>query len=357
MATVFETDFRFRYVLKLDCPPFRPHPFFKGGHLQTLYGALWSQKIVAKPTIRRHIELPDGDVLSLHDDCLPLLSPVGQPVALFVHGMCGNADSPSILRIARKLQDQGIRTFRLNMRGCGDGKGLAKNPYHAGRSEDIQAVVEVIAELCPGSPIHVIGFSLGGNTVLKWLGESGSRLSGLVDLAIAVNPPVDLKTCCEALSNKLYGLYDRYFTKQLIRHVSECPHLGTLKIWNKGQKLPRRMRVFDEIVTAPQSGFRDATHYYDVCSSGQFVPEIAVPTLILTSEDDPIIPVETVHSLNLPKNVQLMVTPSGGHLGFVGRKDSDPDGWWLDWRIVDWISNPNQLLAPEPLNSGCKIAA
>ena len=319
-------------------PDFRPHPFVRGGHLQTIIGAWFHGERAGLTSIRRQITLPDGDQLLLHDDG-PIPGSGHEPIALLVHGMCGCAESPTIRRIAGKLRDQGIRTFRINMRGCGDGKGLATHPYHAGRSEDIQSVIEEIHRICPNSPIHVAGFSLGGNIILKWLGERSQDWTGIVQSGIAVNPPVDLEACTIALSGQAYGLYERYFTRQLIEHVAKCPELGPRRPWNSVNKQPNRMIDFDEVFTAPQSGFRSALHYYESCSAAPHVSNIVIPTLVLSSADDPVIPVRIFEEMDRSEYVQLHVSESGGHLGFIGKSGDDPDRWWLDWRVVDWFSN------------------
>ncbi len=332
-------NLKIRTVIEFDCPEFQPHPLFRGGHLQTLVGA-WFPGHVSRPTlsIRRHIELSDGDTLTLHDDALFGKWKPGVPVTLLVHGMCGSAESPNIRRMAQKLQSRGIRTFRLNMRGCGDGKGLAREPYHAGRAEDIQTVVEEIRAICPHSPIQIAGFSLGGNIVLKWLGEYADKIDSSVVRAMAVNPPVDLETCTNSLPGSGFGMYDRYFAKKLFRHVIKCDTLRGKGPWTKESKQPRNILDFDEMFTAPQSGFKNANHYYEHCSSAQYVPAIKIPTLILSSKDDPVIPVHILEKLDRPKSVGLYIANSGGHLGFLGGQTTDPDRWWLDWRVLDWFA-------------------
>ena len=317
-------------------PRFRPHPLVVGGHLQTLFGH-W---IAGTPesrevSIRRFVELEDGDRLVLMDD-FPIDGwSHGDHVAVLVHGLGGSAESPHIRRIAAKLRDQGMRTFRLNLRGCGAGKGLSKKIYHAGRSEDIQAAMQVIRDMCPGSRIFLSGFSLGGNIVLKWLGEQPAMANALVDRAIAVNPPVNLSACTAAIQKKAFGFYDRYFASMLYRQLCDSFELTASEAG--GQPL-RRIRCFNEAVTAPRSGFKNAAHYYDECSAAQFTSRIAVPTLILSAADDPVVPVRILEDLDLSTNVKLHIAESGGHLGYFGCRGVDPDRWWIDWRVVDWMN-------------------
>lgn len=317
-------------------PKFRPHPLVVGGHLQTIFGA-WipGTSHSREVSIRRFVELEDGDRLVLMDD-FPIDGWVsGGDVAVLVHGLGGSAESPHIRRIAAKLRDQGMRTFRLNLRGCGAGRGLSKKIYHAGRSEDVQAAMEVIRHLCPGSRVLLSGFSLGGNIVLKWLGEHPAMANALVDRAIAVNPPVNLEACTFALQKQAFGVYDRYFTNMLYRQLCD-----SFEVTAAEASAPpiRRIGCFNEAITAPRSGFKNASHYYDVCSAAQFTSNISVPTMILSAADDPVVPVRILEDLDLSKSVNLHIAESGGHLGYYGRSGMDPDRWWIDWRVVDWLS-------------------
>ncbi|TWT58403.1 putative hydrolase [Thalassoglobus neptunius] len=317
-------------------PPFRPHPLVVGGHLQTIFGAWISGTQKSREiSIRRHIELDDGDQLVLMDDFPASRWKDGDPVAVLLHGLGGSAESPHIRRIAQKLREQGVRTFRLNLRGCGAGEGLSKNLYHAGRSEDLQSAMEVISQLCPGSQVFLAGFSLGGNIVLKWLGEHSETADSLVDRAIAVNPPVDLGACTAAVQRRAFGFYDRYFAKMMFRQL--CNSFDKSLIAN-AIDAPRRIICFDEAFTAPRSGFRSAAHYYDACSAAPYISRINVPTMILSAEDDPLIPVKILHDLTRPSAVELHIAESGGHLGYFGCTGDDPDRWWADWRVIDWFT-------------------
>lgn len=335
-------------------PVFRPHPILRGGNLQTLAGAWLRDKTSRSKskTVQRRVVLDDGDCLILHDDDTPGWQ-IGDPVALFVHGLCGSADSPYIRRVAGKLRDCGVRTFRLNLRGCGAGRGLARQPYHAGRSEDVEATMQAIQLLCPGSAINLAGVSLGGNIVLKWLSEQSLRTNRTAVRAIAVNPPIDLHSCSLSIQQAAYGFYDRYFSRMLCRHVRGCPELRVHDIWIDGVQPPRRMLEFDESFTAPRAGFKSALDYYTRCSAIHRLSEITAPTLVVTSRDDPVVPVRIFENLNLPACVQLHIVESGGHLGYIGRRSDDADAWWLDWRIVDWFTGQFETAihppgAPQP---------
>jgi predicted alpha/beta-fold hydrolase len=239
-------------------------------------------------------------------------------------------------RIAARLNDRGIRTFRMDLRGCGAGLSLARLPYHSGRSEDAAAALRKIAELCPASPTILIGFSLGANIALKLLGESPADLPANLDRAVAVCPPVDLWQCVQTLARGVNRLYDRHFVRGLLTQVAMKRRMIPDAPVLDGQKLPRTVFEFDEAYTAPVCGFGTAANYYRQCSSAQFLPEIRVPTLVIAAADDPLIPGKVFADLPRSSAVTLHVARSGGHLGFIGRRNGDPDRRWMDWRVVEW---------------------
>jgi predicted alpha/beta-fold hydrolase len=194
-----------------------------------------------------------------------------------------------------------------------------------------------MAELCPNSPATLIGFSLGGNISLKLLGEIGSGACGNLVAGLAVSPPVELATCCERIQRRDNRLYDRRFVRVLLRQQADRERLVPGAVSAPTSRAPRSLLELDDLITAPINGFRSAVHYYSECSSSQFVPHIARPTLILAAADDPLIPVEIFQRLPLPSSVQLHITPSGGHLGFIAKRSGDADRRWMDWRVLDWV--------------------
>jgi uncharacterized protein len=314
---------------------FRPHLLFPTGHLQTLAGIYLPQR-TRQETARQHrVALPDGDQIILHDDCPEKWQTAGR-AALMVHGLTGCHASNYMQRIAARLNDRGIRTFRMDLRGCGAGLSLARLPYHSGRSEDAAAALRKIAELCPASPTILIGFSLGANIALKLLGESPADLPANLDRAVAVCPPVDLWQCVQTLARGVNRLYDRHFVRGLLTQVAMKRRMIPDAPVLDGQKLPRTVFEFDEAYTAPVCGFGTAANYYRQCSSAQFLPEIRVPTLVIAAADDPLIPGKVFADLPRSSAVTLHVARSGGHLGFIGRRNGDPDRRWMDWRVVEW---------------------
>jgi hypothetical protein len=317
-------------------PHFRPPLWIKSGHAQTIIGAYLptSYNATAQP-VRHVVRLDDGDHILCHDDRPEGWLP-GNRVAVLVHGLCGSSTSGYMVRVAAKLNARGVRTFRKTLRGFGDGVPYARRACHAGQTGDVSAVIERAVDLCPGSPITLIGFSLGANMVLKLLGELGDLGPTAIDSAIAAAPPIDLIHCCRHLRTGLNRLYDWSFVRSLhslVQQRRRCvPDLYDLPL----RTLPRRLREFDDLYTAPLIGCEGVTDYYTKASAAPYLEHIRRPTLIVTAADDPIIPIEMFSNYSMAPQVELCITRHGGHLGWVGVSGIDPDRRWLDWRIVDW---------------------
>ncbi|WP_437193429.1 YheT family hydrolase [Planctomicrobium sp. SH527] len=320
---------------------FLPPWFLRNGHVQTLVGMYVyaprsnRQPVYAVNSTSGQVLLSDGDQLVFQDDC-PLNWQQGDRVALLLHGLGGSSASPQMARIARLLNMQQVRTFRLDWRGCGAGAKLARYPYHSGRSSDLAAVIDQIRLLCPGSPITLIGFSLGGNIALKLLGESQGSIESLdaVDRAIAVCPPIDLRTTVASFSKGWTRLYDRYFCKSCTRDVRQRNRVRPDTIIPEGwfSNLPQSVYEFDETFTAPVCGFESANDYYTRSSANQFLSNIAIPTLIIAAQDDPLIPFDQFKAADYSATTRLLSPRHGGHLGFCTAGGQT----WLGQQIVNW---------------------
>jgi hypothetical protein len=238
--------------------------------------------------------------------------------------------------MAKRLEPLGIRTARFNMRGCGSGRGLARQIYHSGRSEDVFETIKALKTDHPDSPIVLIGFSLGANIVLKLAGELNTLAKTFLEGVIAISPPVDLYSSIQMLGDPKNAIYERYFYR-LLRADVQYRHKKFKEL--KPVSLPRDLKIyeFDQMYTAPYCGFSDAQDYYNKCSSAQFVSDIAIPGKILLSEDDPIISSSSLDGLSLPSNVTLFKTKRGGHMGYLGKPSGNKGFYWLDSLLVDWI--------------------
>lgn len=323
-------------------PPFVPHPLIRGGHAQTILGCYLPGLKWEGRCKQHHVALPDGDRLVLHDE-----RPEegarhswreGDRVAILVHGLGGSHRSTYMQRTAAKLVAKGVRVFRMDLRGCGAGVELAKLPVHAGRSEDVGATLAHVLATCPDSPAFLVGFSMGANLVLKLLGELGRQRPANLAGAMAVAPPIDLPTCSRNMETGLNKLYNRSFLRGLVRAATIRSLRVPRELVPSLHPSPRSLKEFDQCFTAPLAGYASADEYYERASSAPLLKEIDVPTIVVAAADDPIVPVTPFESATYSSSTQLVVIPSGGHLGFVGKMGADPDRRWLDWRIVDWIT-------------------
>jgi hypothetical protein len=324
----------FRFSFRMF-PPFEPHPLLRGGHAQTLAAVYLPSARIPRLARRYEVQLDDGDRLVLHDDA-PRQWQAGDRVVALAHGLAGSHASGYMRRIAWKLNQRGLRTFRIDLRGWGAGFALARWPFHGGRSADVGAAIDSIVRLCPGSPITLIGFSLGASTAIKLLGEREQHVS-VVDSLVAVCPPLDLGRCARRISEPRNRLYDRHFVAMLMRQIQRRRKQQLTATSVYPSRRPRTLYEFDDLFTAPACGFGTAENYYRHASAGQFLAQLEVDSLDLRAADDPLIDAEDFDPRQLPRCVEWEVTPSGGHVGFIARRGLCPDLRWMDWRVVDWV--------------------
>jgi predicted alpha/beta-fold hydrolase len=304
--------------------------------LQTVVGILWPGRAAPLQSVIRPVLLPDGDRLLVYDSVPRSWTP-GDWVALQVHGLGGSHESGTLRRVTAALVALGFRAIRINLRGAGPSLPLCRKVYHGGCSTDVRVVAEHARQWAPGSPLVLIGFSLGGNVVLKLAGEAADRpLAGLAGVA-SVSAPIDMVRCCEMLAAPHNRFYDVHYVRGLVtqvrRHQRLFPDLPRVQF-------PRRltMRQFDDLHTAPCWGFQDALDYYTKASALPWVPRISVPAYLVTARDDPFIAVAPFEKLPLNPLHQVQVVDRGGHLGFLG-DDGAGGVRWAERRVVEWVTH------------------
>ncbi len=323
---------------------FTPHPLLRGAHRQTIAPFLLNRPTCYQAT-PHEVALADGDRIILHDDCPDNWS-TGDRIAILVHGLAGCHSSPYIARLAGKLCQIGVRSLRMDMRGCGAGMDLAQGVFHADRADDLLASAQWTSRQFPASQITLCGFSLGANLTLKMLGKFSAEVPSEVDSAIAISPPIDLGYCCQRLREGLGLIYDVYFARLLWRDFCQRRHRLTNANQVKATRQPSGLLQFDEQVTTPLAGFSRPQDYYDAASARDVLHLVQVPTAIVSADDDPIVRREIYQNVSLASNMRIFSTSGGGHLGFVAaertvqqlkRAKLNSLVRWMDDQIVCWI--------------------
>jgi predicted alpha/beta-fold hydrolase len=314
--------------------PFRPPRLARGGHRQTLLG-FWHRRRLAwtPPTEDIVVDAEPGVQLLLR---LSLQPDAARPMLVLVHGLGGWDAASYGLATGLLAWNRGWHVTRMNMRGAGDSARLSARLYNAGLDLDLLAVLQSLSERFPR--IGIAGFSLGGSLALLTLGRQAERVPAAAAALVAVSAPLDLLACVGALERLGNRAYQRYFMRNLrasYRYRQQLhPHLYTSGL----EERIRSVREFDEAVTAPLGGFRDAADYYARSSAGPWLTAIQRPTLVLNAADDPLIPLESVMRYPLPASgiVQREVLPTGGHVGFVAPTCA-PGRFWAAERVLEFL--------------------
>ena len=311
---------------------FEPHWLCRSGAVQTIIGSQFSGARLL-PVCRPHkIKLGPRAALILFE--LPAKN-TESPVVLLAHGMGGCSNSGYIRRIAGKLFDRGFSVFMMNHRGSGPGMGLSDTLWNGGSSDDMEKVIQFVIRRHPCRPILLVGFSLSGNILLKYLGE-GRRVPSNIAGAFAVNPPVDLKEASRIISQEKGSfIFNRYYMRLIHRQEA-----ALRQCFPNAYHLAKRAKTiwdFDVAYTAPAAGYRDVDQYYSTCSSNQFLRNIETPTVLLCSKDDPFVPAQVFESLHMSNSVFYHAPEHGGHMGYISRTITPlGDRRWMDFQIVDW---------------------
>jgi predicted alpha/beta-fold hydrolase len=317
--------------------PFRPHRLFTSGHAQTIVSYLWPRRRSLKVEDEQRLFQVDSDVRLLAH-CRWQKNPTKHPTIVLWHGMEGSTSSLYMLAIAKKVFATGFNVVRVNMRNCGGTEHLSPTLYHGGLSGDLRAVVEELISVDGLRRLCLIGYSLGGNLVLKLAGEYGNNPPPEVLGICAVSPSIDLASSADAICRRSNWIYHQDFLRRMRNRIYLKKRFFPELYDVSNLKSIRTIRAFDDRFTARAAGFNGADDYYYKSSSIRSIAQIRIPALIIHAEDDPFIPFAPLQNRDISENtfILLIATKRGGHVAFVGAGLDGEDRFWAENRAVDF---------------------
>ena len=312
---------------------FKPAWWCANRHSQTLYPTIF-RKPVPLNVYHEKFELPDGDFLDLAWTEEKQLG----PVVILLHGLEGSIHSPYAKGILKTVQNIGWQGVLMHFRGCGNQHNRLARAYHSGDTDDLDTLIKTLKARFPNRAIAAIGVSLGGNVLLKYLGEQGNTC--VLSAAMAISIPFDLADSSRQLNKGFARIYQRHLLSRLQKKMHD-------KFKNQASPISRdklngaaTIWEFDNNVTAPLHGFIDADDYYSKSSSKQVLKHIAIPTLILHCKNDPFMTHNIIpNEAELSSSVTLELTEHGGHVGFVYGKTPFGAKYWIEKRLVEFFKN------------------
>ena len=318
-----------------DSHPFVPRRGLRGGHLQTLAGNFLKRENRLPPPERRLFNVEPEVQILCHCHWQPQRE--GALTLMIIHGLEGSSDSQYVIGTGSKAWERGWNVVRMNIRNCGGTEGLTPTLYHSGLSGDIRAVVNALLEQDRLQHFAIAGFSMGGNQVLKCVGEWGERAPSQMVAACGISPACDLSISADALHRGQNRIYEWWFLVGLFRRFRRKAELFPGRFDPSLLKGVRSIRDFDGRITAKYMGFAGAEDYYSRATSARVVDKIAIPTLVIHSADDPFIVMSdaTAAKLRANPNVAYIETAQGGHCAFLANPDGY-DGRWAEQQIVEF---------------------
>ncbi len=308
---------------------YRPPPWLPGGHLQTVHPVLF-RKVKPVTDRKERLELDDGDFLDLE-----WAGTTGERLAIISHGLEGCSRAKYVQGMATALLKRGWDVLAWSFRGCGCEPNRLASFYHSGKTEDLEYVVKHALALHPAKRVDLIGFSLGGNLTLKYVGERGTEIDPAINRAVAFSVPCELACSSAKLAEWQNRIYMERFMKSLrekvIRKHRHFP--GELDV--TGVDAMRTFAEFDDRFTAPLHGFRNASDYWKRSSCRQFLKGIAIPTLLVSAVNDPILGAACYprEEAEASESFFLEIPAQGGHVGFGAGKE-----YWSEERAAEFLS-------------------
>jgi predicted alpha/beta-fold hydrolase len=317
---------------------YHPAWWIPGPHLRTLWGKFFRRKMPVA-TRRERWETPDGDFVDL--ERLDPPSP-DRPRLLLLHGLEGSPRSHYVGGLFAESRRRGWGMDLLVFRSCGEEPNRARRFYHSGETTDVAFVLDRVLAAFPDAPLLLAGVSLGGNVLLKFLGERGPSLPDAVRGAATISVPYDLGRGSRHISRGFSRVYERHFLRSLRRKaIAKLEHYPDL-VDRDAVAAVRSLYDFDDRVTAPVHGFANADDYYSRSSAIRFIERITLPTLLLSAADDPFLPAEVLDEVRAiaRENPALTIefVDRGGHVGFVSGHLPWRPHYYAEWRVCDFLS-------------------
>jgi len=315
----------------LNNSTYKPSLLFKNKHFNTAYRTLFSKGQVNFK--RNRLELNDGDFIDLD-----ISSKNADKLVIAIHGLEGSSESSYILSLTNVLNEHNFDVIAINLRGCSGEQNRLLSSYHSGKTKDLATVIEYINNEYNYKEIHIVGYSLGGNLTLKYMGEE--NVSSMVKSAVGVSVPCSLKDTAiqmNSMSNRLY--LNKFLTSLEIKTLKKLEKFPDSFLTTASIKSVKTFKDFDDLYTAPAHGFKDAEDYWLQSSCKQFIPSITTPTLLITSLDDPFFGAECYPFQEAKNNNSFFMeaTKYGGHVGF-GTHLNTAKNTWCEHRILSFLT-------------------
>ena len=317
-----------------DFKEYKPAIIFRNKHLNTIYPTFF-RKINNLTFQRERINTEDNDFIDI--DWSKVSS---KKLIVLLHGLEGSSNGQYIKGMCRIFNKNNWDALAMNYRGCSGEINKTIRMYHGGATDDIEFLINYIEK--DYEEIALVGFSLGGNLLLKYLGDGKYKLNKKIKGAAAISVPCDLKSVMENLGRKKNLIYSKRFLKALKKKVMLKKMLLPNEISDEHLKYIKSLKDFDDKYTAPIHGFKDAYDYYEKCSCKKFLKDIKTPTLIINALDDPFLDKDCfpVDEVEINENLSLLMPKHGGHVGFSSLSEED---YWTEKKVLDFMEKTGKL--------------
>jgi len=327
--------------------PFHPRPWLRNGHMQTIFGNLLPRQSALPQPGAQLVEVSPAHGSQISTQLLcechwqPLPERPTRPTVIILHGLEGSSKSQYVIGNANKLWRAGCNVVRMNMRNCGGTERLTPTLYHSGLSKDVEGVMRYFIETQGLQSIALIGYSMGGNMVLKCVGDLGANAPKELHAVVGVSPVVDMAQSADALHEPKNRFYERRFLRAMIKRFRRKSMLFPRAFDPQRGAHITSLREYDERITALYAGYKNADDYYHRAAAARVLDKIAIPTLLIHACDDPFIRFtsETRALIAANPQIALLETQHGGHCAFLAPPNpaAGDDGYWAETTAMQFI--------------------